>query len=426
MDSPTQGAKGLEISIATVDDMSFRFAPAGSSASYVASLSADGRTLSGRWLQGAASLPLIMIRTATAQAAPRPQTPQPPYPYRSVEVAYDNAAGHAHLAGTLTEPTGKGPYPAVLLITGSGSQDRDETIFGHKPFLLWADYLTRRGVAVLRVDDRQTGGSTGDVSEATTADFAGDVNAGVAFLRSRPDIDSSRIGLMGHSEGAIIAPMVAAQNSHIAFIVMLAGSGIPGKQLMLEQKRGLETAAGIPAQAVNQSVRDTERLYDAVIDTPDQSSAATALQRAWTEIAKEQGKPSEPAPPSLRVIASPWVRWFIRYDPRPALMKVRCPVLAVGGSRDLQVPADDNLAGIKSALSANPDATVIELPGLNHLLQTALTGQVSEYARIDETVAPVALRTVGDWIMLHTRKNSGFPLSRSAPLPRDEIGDPRG
>jgi pimeloyl-ACP methyl ester carboxylesterase len=402
-DSPSQGALGLPVAEVVQDSAVVRFKIAAPDASYVATLSPDGQTLVGQWSQGGASLPLTMTRTATTASPARPQMPHAPFPYRSAEVAYDNPAGRAHLAGTLTLPNGPGPFPAVLLITGSGLQDRDETVFGHKPFLLWADTLTRRGIAVLRVDDRQIGGSRGEVRTATTADFAGDVAAGVAFLRSRRDIDPRRIGLMGHSEGAIIAPMIAAQDQGIAFVVMLAGSGETGESLMLEQKRLIEMAMGLPPAAVDRSAKTMQRLYDAVRDAPDQASADTSLRSAWEAIAAEQGRPTASVPAQLQVVASPWMRWFVRYDPRPALAKVKCPVLAVGGSKDLQVAPDSNLAGIKLALHGNPDVTVVKLPGLNHLLQTADSGQVGEYSRIEETVAPVALQTVGDWIVKHTR-----------------------
>lgn len=347
---------------------------------------------------------LIMTRTATSALTPqrRPQTPKPPYPYRSESVAYDNLPGGSHLTGTLTLPLGKGPFPAILLITGSGLQDRDETIFGHKPFLVWADYLTRRGIAVLRVDDRQTGGSTGEVRTATSADFAGDVQTGTAFLRLRSDIDRRRIGLLGHSEGAIIAPIVAARDSTIGFIVMLEGSGEPGETLMLQQKRLVETAAGVAPAIVDQSAKRMQRLYDAVKDAPDQAAAETALRTTWRSIASENGQADDSPPAQLLAIASPWMRWFVRYDPRPTLAKVHCPVLAIGGSKDLQVPADANLSGIKAALQANSDTTVVNLPGINHMLQNSETGQLSEYGQIEETVAPVVLSTVGDWIVSHT------------------------
>jgi hypothetical protein len=290
----------------------------------------------------------------------------------------------------------------ALMITGSGLQDRDETVFGHHPFLIWADYLTRRGIAVLRVDDRMMGGSTGDVKNATTAEFATDVEAGVAYLKSRPDIDKYRIGLIGHSEGAIIAPMVAAQDSSIAFIVLLAGSGEDGETLMLHQKRLIESAMGVSPAVEGQANANMRALEDAVKNAPDQATAEARLEATWRSILAAKGKPADTLMPAqLHALTTPWMRYFLSYDPRPTLARVHCPVLAVDGSKDLQVPAAENLAGIEAALHSNPDVTTIELPGLNHFLQTAKTGLPSEYAEIDETVSPVALKTVGDWIVAH-------------------------
>ncbi|RMB25777.1 hypothetical protein C8J47_3729 [Sphingomonas sp. PP-F2F-G114-C0414] len=428
LDSPAQGAVGLPVASVKQEGRTLHLMLTTPSASYTAILSDDGRTLEGTWSQGGGSIPLTMTR-ATTRTAPaktsgtaRPQTPRPPFPYRVEEVAYDNAIGGSHLAGTLTLPANKGPFPAVLLITGSGLQDRDETLFGHKPFLVWADALTRRGIAVLRVDDRQTGGSTGDVRSATTADFAGDVEAGLAFLRSRRDVDASRIGLIGHSDGGIIAPIVADRDPALAFIVLLSSPGEPLEQVLLSQKRWLETAAGVPKATVDQSAATMQRLYDAVKGAPDQQSADSRLAAAWHSIAQHGGKRDgerggrrddaaapAPVPIGLRTIAQPWMRWFLSYDPRPALEEVRCPVLALGGSKDVQVSASRNLADIKAALHDNPDATTIEVPGLNHLLQTAPTGNVSEYATIEETVSPIALKTVGDWIVDRTKRARGRP-----------------
>lgn len=351
---------------------------------------------------GAQELPAA--GSAPPPPTPRPQTPVKPYPYREEEVAFDNAAGHAHLTGALTLPAGRGPHPAVVLITGSGLQDRDETIFGHKPFLVWADALTRRGIAVLRVDDRTKGGSTGEVKTATTADFAGDVEAAVAYLRTRRDIDARRVGLMGHSEGGVIAPMVAARDPRVAFVVMLAGSGEDGETLLLHQKRLVETAMGVPAAVEDKAQVNMKTLEDAVKGVPDQATADARLSAAFRDMAVAQGAPADtPAPAAIKTLALPWMRWFLAYDPRPTLARVRCPVLAVDGSKDLQVPAAENLAGIKAALTADRDVTVVELPGLNHLLQTADTGAPAEYATIPETVSPVALKRVGDWIVAHAR-----------------------
>jgi len=275
LDSPDQGAAGIPVaSIAETPTGDVTFDVAIAHATYTGHISADGATLQGQWSQGGAALPLTLAHNAAAPAPPRrPQTPVKPYPYREEEVAYDNPVGHSHLAGTLTLPRGSGPFPVALMITGSGLQDRDETVFGHHPFLIWADYLTRRGIAVLRVDDRTIGGSTGDVKNATSADFATDVEAGVAYLKSRPDIDKRRIGLIGHSEGGVIAPMVAAKDSSIAFIVLLAGSGEDGETVMLHQKRLIETAMGVPPAVEDQAVANMRTLEDAVKDAPDQAAA---------------------------------------------------------------------------------------------------------------------------------------------------------
>jgi len=404
LDSPDQGAMGLPVAAVTQTGDEVVFDIAVAHARYTGRLSADGRTLDGAWTQGGASLPLILTHGVATAGANRPQTPVKPYPYREEEVAYDNTVGHAHMTGTLTLPNGPGPFPAVLLITGSGLQDRDETLFGHHPFLIWADTLTRRGIAVLRVDDRQRGGSTGDVDHATSADFATDVEAGVAYLRRRAYIDKRRIGLMGHSEGGMIAPMVAAKDPGIAFIVLLAGPGETGEATMLAQNQAIGKAAGLPDAVVETRVADSKALFDAVKNAPDQATADARLQAAWQAMMIRHGAPeTTPMPPEVKAVSVPWTRFFAAYDPLPTLAKVRCPVLAINGSKDLQVLPERNLAGIKAGLRDNPDVTVVELPGLNHLLQTADTGQVSEYATIEETVSPLALTTVGDWMVAHVR-----------------------
>ncbi len=404
IDSPDQGATSIPVAAVSQTGDEVVFDIAISHARYAARLSADGRALEGAWTQGEASLPLTLAHGVVLAEPKRPQTPVKPYPYREEEVALDNKVGHAHLTGTLTLPTGPGPYPVVLLITGSGQQDRDETVFGHHPFLIWADYLTRRGIAVLRIDDRQRGGSTGEVANATSADFATDVEAEVAYLRTRADIDKRRIGLMGHSEGGMIAPMVAAKDPGIAFIVLLAGPGETGEATLLAQNRAISKAAGASDAAIEIRVATSKALFAAVKDSPDQATADTRLQAAWEALLKRQGAPETmPMPPEVKAAATPWLRYFIAYDPAPSLAQVRCPVLAINGSKDLQVLPEQNLAGIKAALSGNPDVTVVELQGLNHLLQTADTGQVKEYAAIEETVSPLALKTVGDWMVAHVR-----------------------
>jgi pimeloyl-ACP methyl ester carboxylesterase len=230
------------------------------------------------------------------------------------------------------------------------------------------------------------------------------VEAEVAYLRSRADIDKRRIGLMGHSEGGMIAPMVAARDPGIAFIVLLAGPGVTGEETLLSQNRAINAAAGASPAVIDARIAASKAVFDAVKDAPDQAAADARLQVAWTALLKKQGAPeSTPMPSDVRMAASPWLRYFLTYDPAPTLAKVRCPVLAVNGSKDLQVVPEANLAGIRAALAHNRDATVVELPGLNHLLQTADTGQVSEYGKIEETVSPLALKTVGDWMVAHIK-----------------------
>lgn len=329
----------------------------------------------------------------------RPQTPKPPFPYAVEDVVFDSAPG-VRLAGTLTLPKGPGPFPVAVLISGSGPNDRDETVFGHKPFLVLADDLTRRGIAVLRYDKRGVGGSSGRAPGVTTADFAVDARAAVAFLKTRKDIDPRRIGLIGHSEGGVIAPMVAAGDPSVAFVVMMAGSGVPGDELLVAQNRAILTAMGGSEAALAAAEQTNRKIYEiAKSDVSD----ADAQGRVETILVGLGQAPAQ-AHVGAAQAASPWIRWWLRYDPRPALTKLRCPVLALDGSKDLQVVAAQNLPEIRKALKDDPDATVLELPGLNHLFQTAGTGAVGEYAQIPETIAPIALTTIGDWVVAHTRR----------------------
>jgi pimeloyl-ACP methyl ester carboxylesterase len=396
MDSLDQGAKGIPLSAITIVD-GFSFDVPLAHASYRAHWDAALGLWAGTFTQGA-GLPLA-LRRGEAASLNRPQTPKPPFPYRAEEVGYGNPVEHNHLAGTLTLPPGKGPFPAALLITGSGLQDRDETIFGHKPFLVLANDLTRRGIAVLRVDDRTMGGSTGDVTHATSADFATDVEAGIAYLKSRPEIDPREIGLIGHSEGGLIAPMVAARDPSVAWIVMMAGPGLRGDQIMIEQKRLIEATMGLPAETLAKSLDNQRQLLATVEHAPD---GATAKSQAEAFLAS-QGMTGAAGKMAAAQVSSDWFRYFLSYDPVPALRKLRIPVLAVDGSLDLQVPPKEDLAAIKAALAGDRDVTVIELPGLNHLFQTAKTGSPAEYGRIEETLSPAALKTIGDWVVAHTR-----------------------
>jgi pimeloyl-ACP methyl ester carboxylesterase len=379
---------------------------------YEGKIDAASDSATGLWKQGGASLPLTLKKVAKVSEVRRPQQPKGPFPYVSEEVAYDSRAKGVRIAGTLTLPEGDGPFPVVLLITGSGSQDRDETLLGHKPFLVLADDLTRRGVAVLRVDDRGVGESTGDPKTATTADFVEDVLGGVDFLKARKRIDPKRIGLMGHSEGGLIAPIAATRSSDVAFIVLLAGTGVPGDQILAAQAALILKAAGADEAKIRQAAEAQAKLVAIVKQTEDLKLATENLKKAYEEMVKampeaDRKAMAEADPNSSRVtmLASPWFRYFLTFDPRPTLAKVQCPVLAINGEKDLQVPCKENLEAIDKAIRSggNTRVTIKELPGLNHLFQPCITGAPSEYGSIETTFDPAALKIVGEWILEQTR-----------------------
>ncbi len=412
LDSPDQGVEGIGVERVSVKGDSVTLELRSIGAFYKAVL-ADS-VLQGRWSQSGAVLPLDFKRVTEAPALARPQNPAQPYPYESEEVMYKNKRASITLTGTLSIPRDRRPCPAVLLITGSGAQDRDESLFGHKPFLIISDYLTRRGIAVLRVDDRGIGGSTGTLAAATTEDLAGDVTAGLEYLKTRTEIDPHRIGLLGHSEGGIIAPMVAAKNADVAFIVLLAGTGITGEEVLRLQDSLIEKASGIPEDKIREHRHQSEEVFQVVKTEKDTlellKKLRTIIRRDIDALTAEEKKaipdPDKVVEQQARQLASPWIRFFLSYDPRPALKKVKCPVLALNGEKDLQVPARVNLAEIEKALKdgGNNRATVKELPGLNHLFQTAATGLPAEYGQISETISPDALKAIGDWIaqeMIH-------------------------
>lgn len=398
MDSPDQGMNGMPTTSITRNGSTLKIEAKQIGGSYEGTLNKDLSQIDGTWSQGGGSLPLVLkrVKDAAELNRSRPQNPVKPYPYRDEDVSYNNTQQNVTLAATFTIPTGKGPFPAVLLITGSGPQDRDETIMGHKPFLVLSDYLTRKGIVVLRADDRGVGKSTGKFSGATTADFSTDTEAGVAFLKTRAEVDSHKIGLIGHSEGGIIAPMVAARDPDVAFIVMMAGSGVPGDQILPEQVLQLDLAAGRSREDA-QKAADEER---EILKLAESEKDDAVLQKDLRE--KLAGEvPDAQMGAQINVITSPWFRFFLTYDPATTLRKIKCPVLAINGEKDRQVSPQQNLPAIRQALTegGNKNFEVIELPGLNHLFQTAKTGAVSEYAEIEETMSPLALKTIADWIL---------------------------
>lgn len=397
MDSPDQGAFGIPAEAPVIEGGVVRIGVPAVNGRFEGALSDDDQTLAGALHQGGAALPIILARqTGAAAAAPtlnRPQTPQPPFPYRAEAVVIDAPDG-VRLAGTLTVPAGAGPHPAVLLITGSGAQDRDETVFGHKPFLILADALSRRGVAVLRVDDRGVGGSSGPMEDLTTADFAGDAAAALAWLAAQPGLDPARLGLIGHSEGGIIAPLVAQTPgaSDLALVVLIAGPAVPGGEVLTEQLRRAQQAQGLPAAIVEANTAVQARLMQAVAAHADDAAAAAEAVRT---LLTEAGVPPGAIEQAVSQVTPAWLRWLVAHDPRPSLAALEAPILALYGGKDFQVPADQNAAALRDAV---PEAEIIVLPELNHLMQTADTGLTDEYARIEETIAPEALAVIVDWV----------------------------
>jgi pimeloyl-ACP methyl ester carboxylesterase len=411
--SPDQGANNIPISSIGLKDRVLTFESKVIGVKFTGKRNEKGTAFEGEFNQAGSKLPLTITKTDKLIGRARPQMPKPPFPYRALDVKYENKAGRVTLAGTLTVPPGRGPYPAVILITGSGAQDRDETLLGHKPFRVLADALSRRGVAVLRVDDRGVGGSTGSIKTSTSDDFAGDVLAGLDFLKGRREIDGKKLGLIGHSEGGIIAPIAATRSKDVAFIVLMAGTGLPGSQI-LEAQLDLILKARGSSESERKVERDVQkRLVDIVTHEKDEKIAQAKLATAAKEIraamsdserlalADNPGGISEAA---LGAMNNAWFRFFLTYDPRPTLRTVRCPVLAINGEKDLQVPAKENLAEIEKALKAGGNRSVksVEFPGLNHLFQPCKTGSPSEYGIIETTIAPEALTTIGDWIIKQT------------------------
>ncbi len=408
MDSPDQGATGVPVDAASFQDGHLRLEIKSAMLIYEGDLSQDGSSIDGELRQHGMQLPLTLEQYDEIPEPKRPQEPKPPFPYDQEEVVYKNEIDDVTLAGTLTLPSSGGPFPAVLLITGSGAQDRNETVFGHKPFLVLADYLTRRGIAVLRVDDRGIGGSSKGPDNVTSENFAQDVLAGVKFLKKRDDIDPMWIGLLGHSEGGIIAPMVAVRSSDVAFILMVAGPGVAGEKILYEQGALIGKAEGISDEMIAAHRDMQEKMFAVLKEEKNDSVAHVRLRQVMVEVMenmpeeqlKTMGLSEDAVDAQINEVMSPWFRYFLTYDPKLTLMKVKCPVLAINGEKDMQVPPKENLRAIEKALKAggNEDYTVKEVPGLNHLLQTAETGSVSEYGKIEETISPVALELIGDWI----------------------------
>jgi len=413
LDSPDQGAKDIPVDEVALKNNNLRLDAKSIQGVFEGEIKENGAIIQGQWKQGGMSLPLVLKRVDELPEVRRPQEPKKPYPYDEEEIIYENKSAGIKLAGTLTLPRTEDPLPVVLLISGSGPQDRNETLLGHRPFLVLADYLTRRGVAVLRVDDREVGGSTGNFSEATSKDFASDALAGVGYLKGRKEINSKQIGLIGHSEGGLIAPMVAVQSPDVAFIVMMAGPGLIGEELLHLQGALILKSEGASEKLVTYCRALRERINTVLKTEKDNAIAEKKIReienKAEAELSKEENellKSFDVGELGMRLMLSPWFRWYLTYDPKSSLTKVKCPVLAIIGELDLQVAPKENLLAIEKALQAggNNRYVVKQLPELNHLFQTAQTGSISEYGKIEETISPAALELISDWILGQTIK----------------------
>jgi uncharacterized protein len=401
MDVPMQGAKDIQTAVLKAETDSLILSVPAVRGSYKGVFIND-TTIQGEWKQSGMTFPLKLVKSIVITEPKRPQTPQKPYPYNEEEVFYENKKAGIKLAGTLTFPEKGENLPAVILITGSGAQDRDETIFGHKPFLVIADFLTRNGFAVLRVDDRGVGGSEGKTSEATSEDFAGDVLAGIDFLKSRNEINRAKIGLIGHSEGGLIAPIVAGKFD-AAFIVLLAGPGIVGEQILYEQGKLINKSAGMTDDQAQQNLKMQQAIFNIILTETDSVKKIDRLQKTLSNgmyfmLTDEQKNAVDN---QVRSVNNVWFKFFLQYDPYPALVKLHCPVLALNGEKDLQVPPKPNLASIEKALTegGNKNFKTMEIPMVNHLFQTCETGAIAEYGQIEETISPVVLDILKDWIL---------------------------
>ncbi|MFP5041184.1 alpha/beta hydrolase family protein [Parasediminibacterium sp. JCM 36343] len=407
MDSPDQGAKGIPVSKTTFENGTLKLEITNLGAEYTGLYKEN--LFSGTFKQAGQQFPMDLSRKeAEKQIVKRPQEPAKPYPYYSEDVVFPNPSANITLAGTLTLPSKEGNYPVVVLITGSGPQNRDEELMGHKPFLIIADYLTKNGIAVLRYDDRGTAKSTGDFKKATSQDFATDVEAAIAFLKTRKEINQQKIGLMGHSEGGLIAPMVAASTKGIGFIVLLAGPGLRGDKLLLLQEAAIAKASGETPKQIAEQQAINAGAFDIVVKATDTLRMKTGVESYLLQATKDTPagiKKKDYVKTLVDQITTPWMRYFIQYDPALALAKVKCPVLAVDGEKDLQVLPKENIAAINKALAKGGNKTVTTkiFPGLNHLFQECTTGLVGEYGTIEQTFSPVVLEYVTKWIKEKTK-----------------------
>ncbi len=410
MDVPMQGAKAIpadEVS-STSNEITITYQML--NANYRGTLAQDGQSISGTWTQSGQNVTLNLTKKQNKKELSfrRPQEPKAPFPYQSEDHFFENRAAKIFLHGTLTTPPGDGPFPTAILISGSGPQDRNEEILGHKPFWVIADYLSRKGIAVFRYDDRGVGRSKGNFNAATSVHFAKDVEAAMDFLKTQAAVDATKIGLIGHSEGGIIAPMVAAERSDVAFSILLAAPGVNLKEVIIEQSAALSRAEGTPEEKVIQDSLQQKQILELFISETNlkkreeklRSIVLTSYEALSEEEQKSSGDFETMFAQQMQGLSTPWMQYLLTYEPRTALEKVSCPVLALNGGLDLQVSAKTNLPVLEAALKKAPctDYQILEMPGYNHLFQKAETGAFSEYAQLEETFSEAAMEVMVEWI----------------------------
>lgn len=407
MDSPDQKALGIPMDKVSFIDNQLAIGWSAGGMTYTGTFLPDSNKVNGTFKQGPGSYPLNLSREKSGVAADRPQDPKE-FPYHQEEVQFTNSKAGNQLFGTLTLPSTGKPKRIVVLISGSGPQNRNSEValINHRPFLVLSDYLTRNGIGVLRYDDRGVGKSNGDFSSATSADFADDAEAGVNYILSRPDLKSVAVGLIGHSEGGMIAPMVAARNKNVKFVVLLAGPGIPITELMVKQNEDMMLLGGANNESINTAKGTIRTVYGVVISNPTLSNSLlkqkidSTLSVSYLKTNTGGAGGAKLTSNDFAAVLTPWFRYFLAYKPADNLVKLKCPVLALNGTLDKQVNAEANLAGIQAALTkaGNKRFEAVAMPGLNHLFQTTSTGSPNEYAELTETFSPVALAKVTTWI----------------------------
>jgi len=410
MDSPDQGAMGIPVHSVSFQNTVLKISIPKASIEY--SGMHMGERIIGTFYQSGQSIPMNLSKKAS-EGPKRPQTPIKPYPYYTEDVKFRNEKASVTLSGTLSLPSKDGVFPVVILISGSGPQNRDEELVGHKPFLVLSDHLTKNGIGVLRFDDRGVGESGGVFSLATTLDFVSDVEAAIEYLKSRKETDIKKIGLIGHSEGGIVAPLVASDKKDVAFIVLLAAPGIKGSEIVLAQQELIARVMGVKEEDIEKYKKLNRDLFQ-TLDKEEKNPELKYILSNIINVASGGGAQIEDVKQQVEQLTSPWMMFFLKYDPSIAIREVKCPLLAINGDKDLQVPSKANLKAISDSFNkedsgnnkvtkTNNDVTTIEIEGLNHLFQEAVTGMPSEYATIEQTFSPKALTIITDWIIKRVR-----------------------